>query len=295
MRRVMSLTERIEALNQTTVVVLTVMVVVAIGLMDHVTGWDVRVYPFYFVPIAMASWRFTRRGTWAAGLGCTAVWFASNVAARWGGQDVLVQTWNTLAHLSAFIALGLLVAQQRNMMDRERAHARTDGLTGLPNARGFRDLATQQLALAHRNGLAITVAYVDLDGFKAVNDRHGHAAGDQALVLMAETSRGCLRAVDILARLGGDEFAVVLHNASDDHVVAVLERMRSAVAQAMTQRGWQVTVSVGAVTHKVPPAQLDALLQPADQLMYEVKAAGKNAWRHLVLENPVPPPANATR
>lgn len=160
--------------------------------------------------------------------------------------------------------------------------ATQDPLTGLPNRR----LATEFLRLsvkAHRRlSQPLTLAYLDLDGFKAINDRHGHAEGDRCLVAVAEAVRGALREQDVVGRLGGDEFMIVLPGASSDAAHPVLTRVRDAIINAGEEAGWALGVSIGAVCVE-PTAATDAeaLIAGADRLMYRAKHGHKGT---IVLE-----------
>ncbi len=167
--------------------------------------------------------------------------------------------------------------------ERELEHiAHYDALTGLPNRVLLADRLHQAMAQTHRRGLQLAVAYLDLDGFKSVNDRHGHEAGDQLLVLLAARMKEALREGDTLARLGGDEFVAVLLDLADiEASVPMLTRLLAAAAQParIGDLVLQVSASVG-VTFFPQPDEVDAdqLLRQADQAMYQAKQAGKNRY-----------------
>jgi diguanylate cyclase (GGDEF)-like protein len=187
-----------------------------------------------------------------------------------------VLAFNTLTQAVAFTTVGLLLAELRRRLDVERALSRVDPLTLLPNRRAFLEQADLLMAVAQRYEHRMTLAFIDLDGFKAVNDEQGHAAGDAVLREVADVLRGEVRASDLLARLGGDEFAVLLCQAGPDVAREVLERLRERLVQRLSARGWPVTASIGALSFASPPPRLDAALAQADALMYEAKATGKN-------------------
>ncbi|WP_143162587.1 GGDEF domain-containing protein [Couchioplanes caeruleus] len=154
-----------------------------------------------------------------------------------------------------------------------------DPLTGLANRALFHQRAALALARQDRLGTPLAVLYIDLDGFKAVNDRLGHAAGDALLQLVAERLRGCVRSTDILARLGGDEFAVIMepiHDARDASVLA--DRVVQVIAEPfpLDNGTARVTASIGIATRTVGEGDGDALLRRADAAMYAAKAGGKS-------------------
>ena len=156
--------------------------------------------------------------------------------------------------------------------------AHHDGLTGLPNRRSFAERLDALLALARRHHHPVALMFIDLDGFKAVNDTHGHAAGDQLLQVVAVRIQGCLRDGDLLFRMGGDEFTAVLSRvvAADD-ADAVARRVLAAVAQPVTVSGAtaSVSASIGIALYPTDAAAPDGLLRLADDAMYRAKAAGK--------------------
>ncbi len=153
-----------------------------------------------------------------------------------------------------------------------------DPLTGLANRALFRDRTEQALARQDRHGGLLAVLYVDLDGFKHVNDAFGHAAGDALLTTIAERLRGCVRAEDTLARLGGDEFAVLVEGvATNSDVDMLAARIVSAVAQPVAAGEQDATVgaSVGVALREPAGASAGTLLRRADLAMYAAKAAGR--------------------
>lgn len=171
----------------------------------------------------------------------------------------------------------------RRAVARVRRLALVDTLTGLPNRMALIDALDRAIAHSRRHGGSFGLLYLDLDGFKQVNDSRGHGVGDAVLCEVATTLSASLRREDAAARLGGDEFAVLLIGADVD-VQAAADRVRSRVECAMAARGWAVTASVGATTFHTAPKDVDEALAVADALMYAAKSAGKNriAYRQFV-------------
>ncbi|MCW5808371.1 MAG: diguanylate cyclase [Deltaproteobacteria bacterium] len=171
------------------------------------------------------------------------------------------------------------ITEQRDARGRLESAAAQDELTKLLNRRGFLERATSALRDAERTGRPVALLYLDLNGMKAINDRHGHAAGDRALVELADVLRAVLRADDVAARLGGDEYAVLARecNTPDD-----AERLRGRLAAAIRDRNTQpgrdyhLSASIGALHHDPRhPSTIDQLLRDADALMYTAKQARK--------------------
>jgi diguanylate cyclase (GGDEF)-like protein/PAS domain S-box-containing protein len=161
--------------------------------------------------------------------------------------------------------------------------AHYDPLTGTPNRRLLADRLKQAIARTERSELSLAVCYLDLDGFKAINDLYGHAVGDKLLVAIAATLRQVLRTEDTLARLGGDEFVMLLSDiGSPEECSLILERILTSVKSPVEMEGSHVTVSasIGVSLYPQDHADADTLIRHADQAMYLAKEAGKNRF-HL--------------
>jgi len=153
-----------------------------------------------------------------------------------------------------------------------------DPLTGLANRRELDRRLREWLGQRARTGTPLAVALLDIDHFKRVNDRYGHAVGDKVLKQTADLIRGECRAIDVVARYGGEEFAVVLPGVDTAAAMAVCERIRAAYARASALGGVPgiaLTLSAG-VAGWTPGAGGDSLLDAADRAMYAAKRAGRN-------------------
>ena len=174
------------------------------------------------------------------------------------------------------------VAERTRMEQLVRHQATHDALTGLPNRVLFRERLEAALATANTGGAPFALAYIDIDGFKGVNDGHGHAAGDELLKAIAARVDARTRGTDTVARLGGDEFAVLLHDTSDGHAaVARCQTLCDAIAEPYTLSvaDLRIPAKIGAsigVTMFQPGDAYDRLVSTADEAMYEAKRSGKN-------------------
>jgi diguanylate cyclase (GGDEF)-like protein len=153
--------------------------------------------------------------------------------------------------------------------------ATTDALTGLANRRAMTLEIEAALALAQRSGQPIALAMIDIDHFKHINDRHGHAAGDAALVRCAQLLQGHLRAADRLGRWGGEEFVLVAPLTRVSACMELAERLRATVAASAFDHGAAVTLSIGLAGYQ-PGDGLSSLLARADQALYRAKTLGRN-------------------
>ncbi len=173
-------------------------------------------------------------------------------------------------------------------LQRAEALSVTDDLTRLYNSRYLNLVLRRESKRASRSGRPLSLLFVDLDGFKGVNDAHGHQAGSKALVEAAGIIRGCARETDVAARFGGDEFSVVLPDTGREGAVAVAERIRDRITAHtfLASDGWSIhlTASIGVATLPDVAASAEELLRAADVAMYRVKDAGKNGI-HIAQES----------
>lgn len=167
----------------------------------------------------------------------------------------------------------------RRAVARVHRLALTDVLTGLPNRAALIDALDRAVARSQRHNETFGLLYLDLDGFKQVNDAQGHGVGDAVLREVASILNAASRREDVAARLGGDEFAVLLIGTGLD-VESAASRVQSDVQRVMRLHGWAVTASIGAITFNAAPRDVDQALAATDALMYGAKAAGKNRVAH---------------
>ena len=225
-----------------------------------------------------------------------AMWLALTEQGHWSGEiwnrrkdgEVFAELLNIsavqepngeTAHYVALFSDITAIKEHQSKLDRM---AHFDALTNLPNRLLLADRLQQGLAQAARRGQTLAVAYLDLDGFKAINDQHGHDVGDLLLVALANRMKQALREGDTLARLGGDEFVAVLTDLTEAQAsVPLLNRLLAAAGQPVSvgNLSVQVSASLGVTFFPQPhDIEADQLLRQADQAMYQAKLAGKNRY-----------------
>jgi diguanylate cyclase (GGDEF)-like protein len=185
--------------------------------------------------------------------------------------------------LEALLEPAALALESALLIGRLEALSVTDDLTRLHNARYLNMALRRESRLANRTGRPLSLLFIDLDGFKSINDSHGHLAGSRALVEVGAVVRGSARETDIVARFGGDEFALILPDTGSQGALAVAERIRERIARhaflASDGLDIHLTASIGVATLPDVATTPDELVQTADGAMYLVKACGKNAVR----------------
>jgi diguanylate cyclase (GGDEF)-like protein len=209
-----------------------------------------------------------------------------------------------ISALMAFslVGLGRLLRAIRANQEQLTRLATTDALTGLANRRHLLAELEKELRRTGRSGRPLSVLMVDLDHFKDINDRYGHAVGDAVLVAVAARCLARLRAIDLCGRIGGEEFVVLLPEADAEGAATTAERLRTDLAESpidTTSGPLRVTISIGVATHRTrsPRANETAedevigraqtLLQYADDALYRAKASGRNCVRIAVGDSPV--------
>ncbi len=268
------------------IVVLAVCLVLTLGYIDFMSGFEMSFFIFYIFPVAMAAWYLGLGAGLVISLLSVAVWLIADKATGHVYSAEWIQHWNAGTRLVFFVISTYLIATLKKRYDIEKNAARVDGLTGALNGRAFRERLEWQFALSSRTKSPMALAVIDLDNFKMINDTMGHAAGDQVLQNIASVILKNLRNTDSFGRMGGDEFALFFPATDEKGARAKLNDLLKELQNAMTQKGWAVGFSIGAVAinagDKEIPNYQDAL-KSADVLMYDVKKGGKNAVKMGVL------------
>jgi diguanylate cyclase (GGDEF)-like protein len=254
---------------------LAVLLTGAVAVLDLVSGSDLSLTLFYLIPIGGLAWYNGERAAQLLTVISAFCWLADGLV---GTFHPGIAAWNTAIRTGFVLIVVLLIAQLRQAYELQRTLAGHDSLTGLANFRTLSAALGQQLTPSGPGAWGLTVAYLDLDDFKQVNDRLGHAAGNTVLLAVADAIRSSLRAGDLSARVGGDEFVVVLTNCDAPQACNVLERLRTTIQARSDAEHWGISASIGAVclSASSAPEQVDSVLQRADAALYRAKFAGKN-------------------
>ncbi|MCK2182928.1 putative bifunctional diguanylate cyclase/phosphodiesterase [Halomonas getboli] len=213
-------------------------------------------------------------------------WKGEVIGQRRNGDDYPLQlsvsvVRDALGQVLHYVATFADITHLKRHQDELHYLARHDALTELPNRRHFAEKLVEALPKARHDDTLLAICFLDLDGFKPINDTLGHAAGDQVLVTISQRLRNALRADDILARLGGDEFALLLTGLKDRHEgMQIVERIRRLINQPMPLDDTlvRISTSIGVTLFPHDDAEAEILLRHADQAMYRAKHSGKNRY-----------------
>jgi diguanylate cyclase (GGDEF)-like protein len=275
-RRLRAILSWLGRLPRAVQIALSLLLVSLVFVASYETDLEIRFSFFYLLPIAFGAWFVGRRFGILLSFLSTAAWLAEFLLQRPGSSARGVAYWNAGLLLGFFLVLALLLSVLREAIEREKAAARADPLTHVANRRAFSEMAEAEISRVSRYGGHFTVAYMDLDDFKTINDKDGHEMGDRVLVLVAQAIRSSLRANDIVARLGGDEFIILLPQTAVRDAERVLGKIEAHIAEVMRPQGQELTRSTGMVTFERPPQSVNQMIRVADELMYSAKTSGKN-------------------
>lgn len=253
-----------------------------LGVLRKETGAEYAFANLALFPVAAMAWIGGRRPGFVLAALAATMWCIAEVMSEREFSSAWIPLANAAVHAISYIGVVWLVSQIAVHLQREHLLATRDSLTGLVNRRHFLERGAAEAVHAKRYGNAMSVLFLDLDNFKALNDSAGHHAGDSALAAVAEALVAVTRESDLVSRLGGDEFAVVLPVVDYEAAQKAARKIRVAVERSLLPfKG--VSASMGLVWFQQPVFPFERMLNLADAQMYLAKEAGKGrtqACRH---------------
>lgn len=272
----------LEARSKFSLLAIGYALVAVIAWVDFMSG-QLSMNLFYLVPVFLVGWFVDKRSVIVI---CLAAGISSLFDRVYDhpSNTPFGYFWDFTLETTYMILLGSMFATLREKHDKEVQLARIDPLTRVLNRRYLYEIAEKEIYRSSRYNRCFSVAYLDLDNFKAINDKKGHHVGDDLLCSVAGTIIDNIRCADMVARIGGDEFVVLLPETGAEEARSAMTKLQEQLLQTMEANDWAVSFSVGVVTYYSAPGSVDEMLKRADGLMYEVKSQGKNALKHEVVE-----------
>jgi diguanylate cyclase (GGDEF)-like protein len=269
-----TITEYLDSKPQGLLLALGTLLLILVASGDYLThtNYALEFSPVYLVPVSFFSWFIGKR----AGIALAVISVIFGFLIRLSTLPRVIASWDALVWLVLYISFSMVVAQLRVLFTHERRASRIDPLTGVENRRALFESAARAKNFSDRHGVPLSIAYLDLDGFKDLNDRLGHEAGDKLLSVVAAKIRGALRPTDAIGRMGGDEFVLILPESDKETAARILSRVRSDLDRAMREWSWPITFSIGLVSFSPPLRQVSEMFRAADDAMYAAKSAGKD-------------------
>jgi len=184
-----------------------------------------------------------------------------------------------------FLVNVYILSKLKGALELEKMLSRIDPLTGIANGKYFIELVNSELIRSNKNNLPFTIAYMDLDDLKTVNDRFGHNEGDIVLLTVASIIRNNIGTIDTVGRLGGDEFAILFPGMGAEKSQGIIPKIHKSLLDAMLENKWGITLSMGVGTFKGANFSVEEILRLTESLMYSVKNAGKSGIKYEVFGN----------
>lgn len=286
---------KLERMTRTRTLGLSIFGVAVIGVLDELTGYELSLSLLYLLPVAVAGWYVGRGAGVAIAALAGLAWMVAGWSAGRHYSTIELAAWNTFVRFGFFVITSLLLSALRASQNELRRLARTDSLTGLWSRQGFEDRLQHDLAISLRHSTPITLVYIDVDDFKSINDRFGHAAGDEVLRTIGQVLRAAIRKADSAARMGGDEFALILPETDADGATQLVGKLADQLKAALVGHPQNASCSIGVVTMRQPGASTVDIVAAADAVMYQVKGAGKAHVAFSVRDTPPSIPSSDPR
>jgi diguanylate cyclase (GGDEF)-like protein len=264
---------------------LLVSLMLGVAVADYFSGERYTVYVLYFPVVAMSCWLLGLRAALIFSFFSSILWIVDDVFAPPEPIPYLAKYWQAVTRFVVFASFAYVLSRLRSTMHREYQLSHFDELTGLLNRASLFENGQRDVSRCRRAERPLTAVFVDLDQFKQVNDRFGHAEGDRVLRGVADAIRESTRDTDLTARIGGDEFVIVSPEMDYEAAEFFTGRLQNQLRVAMQRGGWPVTFSIGAATFLYPPPLLDDVVKVADDLMYDVKHKQKDAVHLCLVES----------
>jgi diguanylate cyclase (GGDEF)-like protein len=256
--------------------ILGVLLVVFLGMIDYLTGYEISFSLFYLIPIFIVAWYVDGRMGLILSSASAISWFIADYTSGLVYSNPSIYVWNAILRLAFYSVVSWQSSTIKKAYRTNQELARTDFVTGAISIRYFYELAQIEISRSQRYGNIFSLVYIDLDNFKAVNDRLGHSTGDRVLRAVTDSIHRQVRLTDTFARLGGDEFALLLPETGTEEAKMVIAKIHSSLVNEMLRNGWMITFSVGVVTYNKAPKTVDDMVKMADNAMYSVKNTTKN-------------------
>lgn len=270
----------LEAQPPSKILLISFLLIIMIASVDYFTGYELSFSIFYLLPVILSAWYVNHTYSFTVSVMSAIAWF---LIEHIGGQQYsyfVIPYWNAFVRFGFFIIVALLIRRLHKALKTLEVLAQQDSLTGMMNARTFKLGAERLFDLAVRHKRPLALGYIDLDGFKNINDSLGHNVGDQVLKAVSGVIEKRVRLSDLSGRMGGDEFAILLPDTTVKGAQVFFTELRESLLNMASRHHWPIGFSIGIAifnpTSTTQSINLDEAIKCADTLMYEVKKAGKN-------------------
>ncbi len=281
--RIKKIIEFPEKLPKSILTIFGLLLVLAIGGLDTIASYDISLDVLYLLPIILIAWYVGGMPTVLVSIFSAITWATSDLMSGHNYSHITVRIWNATLVLSMFLIVAYSIATLKKSLIKEHEHADTDDLTGVANIKFFYEQARIEISRSTISKLPLTLAYIDIDNLRQVNDTLGHIAGDYLLHELAQIMGSTLRLTDIISRLGGSKFAVLMPETNNENATVIIYKVQERLLDMVKKKGWPVAFSTGVVTCDGPTCTLDELIAMAEDLMNSARETGKNVVKSKIL------------
>jgi diguanylate cyclase (GGDEF)-like protein len=282
--RIKTIIEFPEKLPKPSLTLFGLLLVLAIGGLDTLTSYDISLSVLYLLPIILIAWYEGGLPATLLSIFSAITWATSDLVSGHIYSHITVRIWNAITVLGMFLFVAYSITTVKKLFIKEREHADTDDLTGLANIKFFYEQARIEISRSAKYKLPLTLAYIDIDNLRHVNDTLGHIAGDYLLHEVAQIMRSTLRPTDIISRLGGSKFAVLMPETNNENATVIIHKVQKHLLDVVKKNGWPVAFSTGVVTCDGTTYTLDELIAMAEDLMNAARETGKNMVKSKILD-----------
>jgi len=271
-----TLLRALENRSENTVLIISIVFTLLLSTLSLFLDSPITIFPFFVLPVLLVSWYGGNKAGILLSFFTVSIILIFNYLSYTQPIDNYLLVFSAVSLLVTCLLLAILVTNFQKVHKIEVVAANRDELTGAFNMRAFHVELANEIFRSIRYKHIFTLAYIDIDNFKYINDTFGHSVGDRLLINVAKTLKNNLRKTDVISRLGGDEFACLFPESSLDDAKSAFAKASKMLKKGMKDSNWPVTFSVGIVTFEALPEDIKQAMSIADELMYTVKNSKKN-------------------
>jgi len=261
----------------------SIITLVLITCFDFISGGRYAFSVFYVIPVAILSWYIGKRYSVPTAVFIGFIEAFIKFKDFSDSSSLYYYYLNTAISCVTFTAISFAITKCKSIFLNEKTLARVDFLTGIPNWKSFTECVDREIERAKREKQTLSIAYIDCDNFKSINDEYGHDEGNKALQIIAKSMKRNIRKIDYVARVGGDEFVMLLVGANAKNAYAIMDKVKKVLNFEMKSNNYAVTFSVGLSTFEHVPSSAEEMIKVSDFLMYEVKNTSKDSIKSEVV------------
>lgn len=269
-------------MSEKTRFLIAVTICLFIGIIDSFLDASISTSLFYFVPVWLVSYQASRTPGLIVSTLAASIWLGSEILTGQSSISMYVVVWNYVTRVLIFSGFCLLIHSHWVQKNYFQNLANVDELTGSLNRRGFLSKLSTEISRSGRFNRPFSIAFIDIDNFKSVNDTLGHKEGDRLLKRIVEEIKNNIRTLDSVGRLGGDEFAILFIETDEKEIKVAFDKCLTELNATIRNEKWCISFSVGIVTYYNSKKTIEDVLSKADEMMYQVKRSGKNSVVYLV-------------